>query len=192
MSSTKKISGHHGTSIESLDGIKKSNFKESGSSHWFGRGAYFFVQGINSIPASDLARLWAIDQAWDNKLKKHTYETFTVIEAIITFRDDNYLDLTETEGLQLFNEYREKTIEAIIKSKKRLKYKGILDSDIFSLMRKNLGIEVVKGHVYIMFADIRRSLTSSRIPNCTILCVDNCEKNIIQSSIREVSNGSVI
>ena len=185
--------GHHGTNADNISSIVDVNFIESdGREHWFGKGAYFFINGVNSQDTITLAQKWAIDQSWDNQNLKYTYIKYAVIEAEIVVNSKNLLDLTTTEGLQLFNQFREMVLNNILAAKKKLKRDDLRDYDVFQMIKNNLPVEVVKGNVYIKFAESRKARILSNVPNCTILCADNCKRNVNKDSIKEVFKGDIL
>jgi len=181
-----KIAGYHGTYPDCLDGILSNNFFESNDEDiWLGKGVYFFVDGIGALNPKEYSYLYSVDRCWDNIKKEYTKEYSIVLEAIIKIPEKKYLDLTKDEGLYLFNTFRADSIKAIESKglKSKIEYK---DSDILKIMREILGIEIVKSNVYIKFAIQRIAKMESRIPNVTILVVNNPTKNILKPSIKEV------
>lgn len=191
-SPNQKEKGFHGTYPEYVDSILTNNFKESLEHDiWVGDGVYFFVDGIGAFPPQDYARQFAIDNCYDRDKKMYTRDRICVLEAIVKINSDKFLDLTENTGSQLFNTFRKRTIAIIEKSGKTPigEYK---DADVFKIMREELGIEFVKSNVYIRFAVQRRARFESRIPNVTILVVNNPAKNIQKPTIKVVHEGGII
>ncbi len=130
----------------------------------------------------------------DEVLRDHANENRTigvsVVEASIKVNNDKFLDLTEVDGNQLFNQFRNEVIDKISFAGKK-PTTGYNDYDIFNLMRKNLGIEFVKANVYIKFAKQRRGNFNSNVPNVTIFTVNNPLKIISRFSIKEVYKGEI-
>ena len=86
------IKGHHGTDINSCEAILESNYKISeGDQHWLGEGVYFFIEGL-STDTINLAKKWAIAEAWDNDNKKYKYKARLNVSLIR--RKENYITLT--------------------------------------------------------------------------------------------------
>ncbi len=177
-----KIIGYHGTSTDSATEIIKSDYKQSfGNKEWLGDGVYFFINGISSKPDKQ-AKKWAIAQAWDNKKKEYIYSSFCVIKTDIQVEEENLLDLTKEEGVEVLN-YLIDRYDNIIKSNKRkVKY---AESLIINLARGEgiLPIDVVKGNFYIKFAKERIKNINLRTNNCTICAVYEPSKNIIKNKI---------
>lgn len=192
-SQNQKITGYHGTYPEYLESIQKNNFEESKDHEmWIGDGVYFFVEGIGAAPAVEYSKQFAIDACYDNDLKKHTRDKICVLEAVIKINNDKYLDLTLTEGYQLFNSFRKRTISLIEQTGKKPISGDYKDSDVFKIMREELGIEFVKSNVYIRFAVQRSGRFASRIPNVTIFVVNKPTKNIQKPTIKVVYQGEII
>jgi hypothetical protein len=186
-----KITGYHGTYPEHVVSISQDNFRESiNHDIWLGDGVYFFIQGINSEPLTEYAKQFAIDQCYDSKTKNHTKEEICVLEATIKINPDKFLDLTQNDGNQLFNNFRDQVISKI-KSSGKHPVGQYRDSDIFKIMREVLGIEFVKANVYIRFAIQRHERFRSNIPNVTILAVNNPSKNIQRQSIKQIYRGGI-
>ena len=186
-----KITGFHGTYPENATGIKEMNFNETKNHDvWLGDGAYFFVDGIGALPPEEYARMFAIDQCWDKKLSAYSKSKYCVLEAVIKINDNKYLNLTDSKGAKLFNEYRDNLITKISESGKVVvgEYK---DTDVLSTLRETLGIEFVKSHVYIKFAIQRVKRFESKIPNVTVLVVNNPSKNIHKATIKELKEGDI-
>ena len=97
------IKGHHGTDINSCEAILESNYKISeGDQHWLGEGVYFFIEGL-STDTINLAKKWAIAEAWDNDNKKYKYTELAVIESLIEVEEDKILDLTTEDGVKILS-----------------------------------------------------------------------------------------
>src|SRR6056297_2107385 len=97
----KHFSGYHGTSYESSEKILQSNYELSlGDNEWLGSGVYFFLDGFSSVP-KEQAKKWAIAQAWDNNERKYDYTWDGVLKSVIAVSDENLLDLTIEEGVEV-------------------------------------------------------------------------------------------
>ena len=168
------IKGHHGTDINSCKLILKSNYKISeGDQHWLGEGVYFFIEGL-STDTINLAKKWAIAEAWDNDNKKYKYTNFAVIESLIEVEEDKILDLTTEDGVKILSDLVSLFFDKIRKSKK--------NGELINMARKAnnfpFDIEVVKGNFYIKFKEERIKGVNLRTSNCTICTVYNPYKNI--------------
>ena len=178
------IKGHHGTDINSCKAILKSNYKISeGDQHWLGEGVYFFIEGL-STDTINLAKKWAIAEAWDNDNKKYKYTNFAVIESLIEVEEDKILDLTTEDGVKILSDLLSLFFDTIKKSKKNQKNKEweFYDGELINMARKAnnfpFDIEVVKGNFYIKFKEERIKGINLRTSNCTICTVYNPYKNI--------------
>jgi hypothetical protein len=174
--------GYHGTSIKAAELIVSSNFEKSiGDKEWLGDGVYFFIDGLSSKP-QEQAKNWAIAQSWDNVNKIHTYKEYCVIKSIIEVEEDNFIDLTKEEGVELLNYIYESFEDKIKEIKKSLNF---IDGLLINFARGEglIPIEVVKGNFYIKFAKERISNINLRTPNCTVCTVFEPNKNIKDSNI---------
>ena len=182
------IIGFHGTSFENAAKITKGDFIISrGDNEWIGDGAYFFIEGISKVP-KEQAEHWAIAQAWDNKINKYSYNSISLIKSNILVEDDNFLDLTTSDGVEILMyvlEQHEKTILSIGKS---LSY---LDGLIINFARGEglLKADVVKGNFYIKFENERVFKINLRTSNCTICSVYDPKKNLKNNTI--ISNKKI-
>lgn len=173
------ILGSHGTSQESALNILKDNYKGSiGDSEWLGDGVYFFTKGVVSN-TSELAKKWAITQAWDNATKSYKYSKYAVVNSEIVVEEHSFLDLTTSEGIEIF-EYLKKRFLGLIR-----KQLNFLDGHLLNLARGEgiLPLDVVKGNFYIKFVEERLNFQNFRTPNCTICVVFDPEKNITHTNI---------
>ena len=187
-----KITGFHGTYPENIDSILANNFYESQNHDmWIGDGVYFFVDGIGAFEPLEYAKQYAIDSCYDKDSKTYLEDEVCVLEAVIKINSDKYLDLTESIGSQLFNTFRKRAISKIEQSGKRPVSSEYNDADVFKIMREELGIEFVKSNVYIKFAVQRIARFESRIPNVTILVVNNPTKHIQRPTIKVVQKGKI-
>lgn len=188
------IKGHHGTDIDSSKEILNSNYKISkGDQHWLGDGVYFFVEGI-SKKTIELAEKWAEAQSWDNDSKRYKNTHYAVIESEIRVKEDDFLDLTTAEGIDVLSFLKEKFL-AKIESRRRRKKKDLnqpYDGELINLARGEgiIHLEVVKGNFYIKFKDERIRNINFRTNNCTICTVYNPEKNIISKKL--VKKGKIV
>jgi len=177
-----EIIGYHGTSVDSAIEIIKSNYKQScGNKEWLGDGVYFFINGISSKP-DEQAKEWAIAQAWDNNRKEYVYNRYCIIKTKINVEEENLLDLTKEDGIEVLN-YLIESYENVIKREKRnIKYAEGL---IINLARSEgiLPIDVIKGNFYIKFAKERIKNINLRTNNCTICAVFEPSKNITKNNI---------
>lgn len=171
--------GWHGTYRKNLDSILNTGFKESvDHNQWYGDGVYFFVKGLGA--PEDAALQFAKDKAF----KDRSIEEVFVIKATICVKRDSFLDLTVNQGLEFVNSYRDEVIASIAHKRGKRAVKAIEDHHILSSLRKNLGIEFVKGNVHIKFGDHRKLVYfHSVIPNVTIFVVNNATKYIESASI---------
>jgi hypothetical protein len=172
------ILGHHGTYKKNVVSIIENGFWESEDHNmWFGDGVYFFVPGLTNPIVS------AKQYAEDTRLRDNSEEDTCVLEAIVYINNDSFLDLTNEDGLKFFNSYRDEILAKIelIGKKPSTKFE---DHDVIKSLRKELGIEFVKGNVYIQLGIQRIAHLRSRIPNVTIFVVNNPITNIEKASIK--------
>ena len=183
------IKGHHGTNSNNCRKILNSNYKISkGDREWLGDGVYFFIEGVSSENSIELAKKWVIAES-----SKRRYKDYTVIESEIKVAEENLLDLTNKEGVEIFSYFYKKFFEEIKKELNKgqqgLKF---CDGFLINLMRKKetLPIEVVKGNFYIKFDEERKNKINFRISNCTICTVCVPQKNIINNN-KVVDKGKI-
>jgi hypothetical protein len=190
-----EIEGYHGTDASNIKGIIDKGFRLSiGDEEWLGDGVYFFVDGIISNPKGNAVK-WAIANAWDNNLKKYVYLNYVVIKAVISIQEDTFLDLTTTEGMNLFNYLRNKYIAKIITTGKHLSKSnsGFKDGHIINDARSNLDlvINTIKGNFYIRFSEERKYNIRFRVPNSTILAVYNTNEYLERDTFEIVKNKEI-
>lgn len=133
----------------------------------------------------EYAKQYAIDKCWDNVNRVYLKKECVVLEATVKIREEKFLDLTDLQGLKLFNNFRYQIIKKIENSGKSL-VGSYRDTDVLKIMRDGLGIEFVKSNVYIKFASQRRGKMESLIPNVTVLVVNNPTKYIAKPTIKEI------
>ncbi|MEI6407755.1 MAG: hypothetical protein WCR52_00090 [Bacteroidota bacterium] len=178
--------GWHGADENDLDSIQKNNFREStGDHHWIGDGVYFFTERIGDPIAH--AENWAKSEAYKKK-----YRRFVVIKASISVNDDAILDLNDTVGLELFNQHRSYVLSALSSKGKSFRTVDVKysDSKVIEHLKQRAGIEVVIRDFYVQFGEDRKKNISSRVPNCTFLCVSNPDENIDPDTIKVARRGN--
>ena len=186
------IKGYHGTDIAHLRSIIENNFKPSlGDTHWLGTGAYFFVEGYpDSISSEDAAAKWAEAEAWDNKEKRYRYKNCCAVEVLIDVGDDNFLDLTTKEGMDIFNYHKQEFVTSLrkinLKFKKTPTSPIFRDGELINIMRSKYGIRIdaVKAYFYFKYKEERIFNEDFRLPNCTVVSVFEPQRNIDKSNIK--------
>lgn len=177
-----QFNGFHGTNVSAAKQIVSSNYEASiGDDEWLGNGVYFFVSGISSKP-DEQAKKWAIAEAWDRDKQVYKYKSYCVINSVIEVEEDNFLDLTKEEGVELLTYLTECFEKKLNKIRKIFKP---VDGILINLAREEgiLPIDVVKGNFYIKFAKERMKKITLRTSNCTICTVYEPTKNITNSNI---------
>lgn len=177
-----KLKGYHGTSINSAQHIIKSNYEKSiGDKEWLGDGVYFFIKGLSSKP-NEQAKEWAISQSWNNTKGNYTYKEYCVIKSEIEVPEENFLDLTKEDGIEVLSYLYDNFEDKISSLKKSLKF---IDGLLINLARNEriLPIDAVKGNFYIKFAQQRIKRINLRTSNCTISTVFEPNKSIKESTI---------
>lgn len=178
--------GYHGTNQANVSNILINGFKPSaGKKEWYGRGIYFFIDGINSISVDHLAEQWAKDQAFDKKEKTLNYSRFAVIEAIITTNDDSTIDFRDDATQKRVNNVRDFVKKLCHTSKVQFS-----DDEVWEYMKQKFGIKAVITNSYIKFGEDRRKRISSRINNCTFISVFN-DDLIDKDSIKLIREGDI-
>ncbi|QTE36970.1 hypothetical protein J3L18_28305 [Mucilaginibacter gossypii] len=187
--------GYHGTNLDLLPLIDKESLKISkGRVHWFGSGCYFFAEGINTLPIDQIAKAWAIDQAWDGNTKSFKYSEWMILECKFKIAPSEILDLTLHEGLKLFNEFRDSLLKKLFEANKRIKVEDYQDSDVFDIMKQNLDLKVIIGNVFIKYAELRTLAPKlqSRVPNVTMFCVQQGDEDFIYPySMKLIKKGQI-
>ena len=180
-----QFNGFHGTSLSAAKKVVSSNYESSiGDDEWLGNGVYFFVEGISTKP-EEQAKKWAIAQSWDKEQQNNRYKNYCVISSAIEVEEDNFLDLTKEDGVELLSYFSECFESKIKKLNKRFKP---IDGLLINLARSEgiLPIDVVKGNFYIKFAKERIKSIILRTSNCTVCTVYEPTKNITNSTIIEI------
>jgi len=171
-----KIIGFHGTDSKNVSKIRAHNFRLSlGDKEWLGDGVYFFVDGICHPSPKGNAVKWAIAESWDKTTKRNKYSEYSVLEVEIEEKEEYILDLCTVEGMKIYNYLRNKYIEKIVQAGVKLKRPRFRDGEIINAARNNkiFPINIVKGNFYIKFASERIFDISFRIPNTTIIAVND-------------------
>lgn len=184
-----KIKGFHGTLSENVDSILKNNFYESEKEIWFGKGVYFFIDGISS----ESLDYWAKHHTFDNCKDKHKPKTsfeISVLTAEISVNEDLLLDFTNDKLKKMFNGFRRDAIAAAEESGKYIKSQ-LTDSKLLAAFKNLMEFEFVKSNVYIRLGILRRAEIGSKIDNVTIFVVNNPSKHIQKPSIKEVFKGEI-
>lgn len=155
-----------------------------GDAEWLGDGVYFFVDGLNS-DTTTLATNWATCQAWDNISRTHKYKNYAVIESEIQVEEEEFLDLTVEEGVEILEYLTERYINKIKGIGKSLSF---YDGFLLNLARneKVFPLEVVKGNFYIKFEQARIHRINLRTNNCTICSVYDPSKILSNNSIIKI------
>ncbi len=182
-----QFNGYHGTSLDAAKKIVGANYESSiGDDEWLGNGVYFFTKGISSKP-EEQAKKWAIAQSWDNERRIYKYKEYCVIDSLIEVDEDNFLDLTKEEGVEVLSYLTECFENKISKLKRSLK---AIDGLLINLAREEgiLPIDAVKGNFYIKFAKERIKNITLRTSNCTVCTVFEPTKNITNSNILEIGD----
>ena len=174
-----ELEGFHGTNYALVDKILDEGLTPSlGDEQWLGDGCYFFIKGLSNDPAKQ-AEKWAKVQAWDKVTKSIKYEKTAVLRADLSADEENFLDLTTADGLEVLEYVQEKCISKLSQIGKKLQY---VDGFLINYIReeKLFEIDIVKGNFYIKLTkEVRISRINQRTANCTICSVYNPRKNIV-------------
>lgn len=102
-----------------------------------------------------------------------------MVNSEIVVEEHSFLDLTTTEGIEIFEYFKKRFLGLI---RKQLNF---LDGHLLNLARGEgiLPLDVVKGNFYIKFVEERLNFQNFRTPNCTICVVFDPEKNITHTNI---------
>ena len=169
------------TDSKNTSSILKEGFKPSlGDNEWLGDGVYFFIEGLHKIP-QEQATKWASCESWNKSKKEYTYDELSVLECNIQVEKDHLLDLTCSDGVELFEYIRDRHAEKIKKVAEKKRTEIIYqDGALINFANKylDLGIQVSKGNFYIKFAIERIKKYNQRTANATICSVVNPSENI--------------
>lgn len=177
-----RIEGFHGTSFENAEKVILQDFNPSvGDKEWLGDGVYFFTRGINDNP-SNQAEKWSIAQSWDNNKKEYRYKKYAVLKCHIEVDDDNFLDLTTSDGVEVLDYIIEHHMAKMKEIGKKFTY---IDGFVINFAREEglIPVEVAKGNFYIKFTKERVRGLNRRTPNCTICSVYKPKKLIKQKHL---------
>ncbi len=123
------IFGAHGTNSKSaLEILKNNYFSSIGDIEWLGDGVYFFTEGIVSN-TTELAMKWAVAQSWDKNSKRYLYSEYSVLSSKIEVEETTFLDLTSSEGIEVFEYLKQRFF------KKLQKRMAFLDGQLLNLAR---------------------------------------------------------
>lgn len=182
---THDVVGYHGTNSNLVESIVADSFRKSeNDDEWLGHGVYFFVEGI-SCPITNAGE-WAKNQAFSRKGNR--YDRYTVLEAVA--RCNRLLDATTVEGLQAFEEVRQKILE---KHDEHFVKGRVIQNDncvMWNLVARLMGLDAVIHNLYIKNRMQRIKQVQSNVPNTTVLCVKNPD-SIDSETIRVVDKGVV-
>jgi hypothetical protein len=177
------IEGFHGTSYENAKKIILDDFKLSiGRAEWLGDGVYFFANGI-SVKPSIQAEKWSITQSWNKSIKNYSYKRYSVLKCQIEVDEDNFLDLTTSDGVEILEYIIENHRTKLKEITKKFDYiEGFVVN--FARGENILQIDVAKGNFYIKLTkEERLSKFNRRTPNCTICSVYNSEETIVKKEL---------
>lgn len=178
--------GYHGTNKANVANILTDGFNPStGKKHWYGRGIYLFIDGINSTSAANLAEQWAKDQAYNKDTKALSYNQFAVIEATIATNDDSMIDFRDDATQKKVNAVREHVRRICETSRIKLS-----DDEVWEFMKLKLGIKAVIANDYIKFGKDRIKRVDSKINNCTFISVFD-DSLIDKDSIKLFREGDI-
>jgi len=184
---TLQFTGYHGTNLIAAKNIVSSNYEISkGDDEWMGNGVYFFINGLSSKP-EEQAKKWAIATSWNNKKKIYNHKSYCIINSIIEVEEENFLDLTSEDGIEILSYLYDKFEKKI--KKLNINFKP-MDGLLINLARGEgiLPIDVVKGNFYIKFAKERTKKITLRTANSTICTVYKPNDNIVSSKIIEIGD----
>lgn len=174
-----QFDGYHGTSQVKANSIVKQGIEISkGDEHWFGDGAYFFVEGLSKPDQN--AEKYSIRASYNRGLGRDTYVRYGILKVKIEVEERCFLDLNSEDGIAVYNYLIEKYLEKI-KPKKKFNSGDFIDGKVINTAReeKIIELDAIKGNMYIKFTlDSRVLNVLSRISNCTMCCVVDPKKNI--------------
>lgn len=166
------MSGFHGTTSINAKKILAEGFTISrGDEHWLGDGTYFFIEGLSRTPDQQ-AEKWAKAEITANRLRDPE-NRFSVIRATISAQEENFLDLTTANGVEILDRVLETFLKRFHRcSKSKLKSK-FHDGMLLNFVRAEniLPLEIAKGNFYIKFQKEREIHINLRTSNCTICAV---------------------
>jgi hypothetical protein len=163
----------HGTSVVSATSIvsqKKFN-PSSGKEHdrWLGAGCYFFLDDVISEPTFEIAKKWAIVEAYNSISKTNNYTEGSVVSIEVESEDELVFDLRIPALIQRFNLFR-----SLFEQKVKVdgNTKKFTDGAICAELVQNHGIKLIINHFYIKLDGwSRHKRIESNVPNCVVLCV---------------------
>tara|TARA_R110002167_G_scaffold57840_8_gene163888 strand:- start:123579 stop:124145 length:567 start_codon:yes stop_codon:yes gene_type:complete len=163
------ITGYHGTSSDSVANILLENFRKSeNDDEWLGFGVYFFIEGITDPIANAIE--WARNQAYDKGV--YLYDDLSVLESNIVCNRDAVLNVTETEGLKVFNALRETLIQKNRKIFNSHNRNNRHDNKVlWNAISEYLDLDAIIHNLYIKDCYQRRKRVDSNVPNTTVICV---------------------
>lgn len=184
-----QIQAFHGTNSELVANIKQSNFRKSEKKNeWLGFGVYFFVEGITEPIANAVE--WATNQSYHSE--GYRYDSLSVLESTVVCDKNAVLNVTENEGLKVFNELRDVLNEKHKKSFKNTSRDLSQDNRvIWNAMSEYLSLDAIVHNLYIKDCFQRRKKVNSNVPNTTVLCVKD-PKFIRLDSITEIVKKEII
>lgn len=167
----------HGTDTHSKEKIiKEQHFIESSrDDEWAGTGVYFFIDSNENV-----AELNAYN--WAKNFKDIPIYNIGILFAEIEYNNEEILDLTNDQDLQVFQEYRRICFERAAKIAKEknkqlsTKYNNAskFDCYVINTICSKLLYKIVKKHAYISKLEktyFGVDMPKSFIPNCTIAAV---------------------
>lgn len=140
-----------------------------------------------STKPEEQAKKWAITNSWNKEKKVYEHKSYCTIKSTIKVDEENFLDLTTEDGIELLS-YLYDSFEKKIK-KLNIGFKPI-DGLLINLARGEgiLPIDVVKGNFYIKFAKERTRRITLRTANSTVCTVYKPSDNIVSSKIIEIGD----
>jgi hypothetical protein len=177
-----EFTGYHGTNLDNRESILEEGLRPSiGYEEWLGDGAYLFIHGLSTTPCKQ-AEAWANAEAWDNNAKKHKYHEYCVIACGVAVEENEFLDLTTNEGVDILNYVMEKHVGKVREFTKTFNKRfDYIDGFLINFAREEKIVtpKVVKANVYIKFTSERKAVFNRRTQNATICAVYDPEENIL-------------